>query len=728
MEYREFLKTKHPQLLCKGLELDDRNFHPKLFDFQRMAVQTALRKGRYALFHECGLGKTFQQLEWAQKIVEGYQRPVLIITPIAVGAQTIRDGAKFGIHAEKYSGSAAAPGIYITNYEQLDNIDCSQFYGVVLDESSILKNYTGKIKNKLIRDFEQTPFKLCCTATPSPNDLNEIGNHSEFLGIMPANEMRMRWFVRDEGMNNYRLKKHAKKDFYDWIGQWSSFIANPNELGFTQTSYDMPKLNIHEIQIETEIRQSEKLFNDITVNATNFNKELRLTLNERMARAAEIANNTPGQILIWCKLNDEADLLKSLIPGAVEVRGNEKIEIKEQKLLGFADGEFRVLITKPKIAQFGLNFQSCATQVFASLDFSFESFYQSVRRSYRFGQKNEVNIYCITTDTMQNVSTAINKKELMFNELRENVKMNDKESINLIPDYEKREFKTEFCHLINGDSCEEMRNIPDNSMDFSIFSPPFSNLFIYSDSSRDLGNSADNEEFFKHNEFILNELYRIIKPGRLVAVHSKDLAVYKNSGGYSGMYNFSGAYHNAMEKAGFKFHCRITIWTDPVLEMQRTKTQRLLYKQLRTDSSYSGVGMAEYLTIFRKWEGDENEWTPVNWINKDNTDLDKWQKWASPVWMDILRTDVLQTVNDSAPADEKHICPLQLSVIERAINLWSNPGETIFTPFLGIGSEVYEAIRLGRKGLGIELKDTYFNKAVENCKFAINEFQAPKLF
>jgi len=224
-----------------------------------------------------------------------------------------------------------------------------------------------------------------------------------------------------------------------------------------------------------------------------------------------------------------------------------------------------------------------------------------------------------------------------------------------------------------------------------------------------MGNCVSDEEFFEQQKYLLTELYRIMKPGRLVCVHSKDLARYKNSSGYSGMWDFTGEYHRAMESVGFKYHSKITIWLDPVLEMQRTKTQRLLYKQVTSDSSYTGIGMPEYITIFRKWEGDESEWEPITNKTKENFDLNTWQKWASPVWFDIKRTDVLNNYKGArSEKDEKHIAPLQLDVIERCIALWSNPGEVVFTPFMGIGSEVYEAVRMNRFGVGIELKESYF--------------------
>lgn len=722
MEYKDFIESKQKTIKEFGFDIDSSLLNNKLFDFQKHIVKIALKKGRYAIFADCGLGKTAMQLEWAFNVVLHTNQPVLILCPLAVSGQTIKEGEKFNISVRKYTNQNEA-GIYITNYEQLDNINCDIFSGVVLDESSILKNFTGVYKNLIIDKFKNTNFKLACTATPSPNDLNEIGNHSEFLDVMDANDMRMRWFVRDEGMNNYRLKGHADNDFYGWIASWASVLRKPSDIGYESKGYDLPNLNYYEYQIATQAKDNGKLFNDTSVNATEFNKELRLTIVPRLESVAKIVNDSNENFIIWVNQNEEEELLLKLIDGSIGVRGNEPSHIKEKKLLGFANNEFRVLITKKKIAQFGLNFQNCRNQIFAALDFSFEGLYQAIRRSYRFGQKEEVNIYIVTTDTMSNVLDSINKKQKEFDKMMNEItkQVNNKE-FRLKSDYIKREFKNDNCHIFNGDSCEIIKEIPDNSIDLSVFSPPFSTLFTYSDNIRDMGNCESDEQFFIQNEYLLKELYRIIKPGRLVCVHTKDLARYKNSSGYSGMWDFTGDYHRAMEKAGFKYHSKITIWIDPVLEMQRTKTQRLLYKQVTSDSSYTGIGMPEYITIFRKWDGNEDEWTPITNKTKQNFDLDTWQKWASPVWMDIKRTNVLNNFRGAKEEkDEKHIAPLQLDIIERCIALWSNKEETVFTPFMGIGSEIYQAVKMGRNGIGIELKESYYDLAVKNISSVSKE-------
>jgi len=727
MDYTEFLETKRKSVIKSGFECDELNNH--LFDFQKQIVKTALACGKYAIFAECGLGKTIMQLEWAHRVVLKTNKPVLILAPLAVSGQTINEGVKFEIKVEKYINQTE-PGIYITNYEQINNIDCSLFSGIVLDESSILKNFTGKYRILLTEQFNLTPYKLCCTATPSPNDFNELGNHAEFLNIMDNEDMRAKWFIRDEGMNNYRLKVHGKTDFFAWISSWATMLTNPADIGFDGSAFILPELKYIEHEIVTELKSTGRLWNGGIVNATNFNAELRRSMKERLTKAAEIANSTKDNYIIWIKLNEEGEYLKKLIPDAVEVTGSEDYEVKERKLLGFAKNEFRVLITKSKIAQFGLNYQNCHNQIFASLDFSFESLYQSIRRSYRFGQKSQVNIYIITTDTMENVTKSIERKETQFKDMQTEMNKNINSQVyGLLNEYDFKEVKEPDYWLMKGDSCIEIKRIPNNSVDLIIFSPPFSSLFTYSNYIHDMGNNDNHEAFFKQYSFLLKDLYRILKPGRIMACHTKDLAVYKNSSGYSGLYNFTGQHHAAVEAEGFKYHSKITIWTDPVLEMQRTKTQRLLYKQVTQDSTYSGVGLPEYVTLFRKWEGLEEDWQPVTNITKNNFPLDTWQKWASPVWFDIRRTDVLNNFHEGVgQGDEKHIAPLQLEVINRIVNLWSNENETVFTPFLGIGSESYVSVINNRKTIGIELKDSYFDVACRNVRNAnINKTQG-KLF
>jgi DNA modification methylase len=721
-DYLKFLETKKAKIIKSGFKIHESKLNAYLFDFQKHIVVKALEFGKYAIFADCGLGKTLMQLEWANQVNIKTKKPVLLLAPLAVSAQTISEGVKFGIPVTKYK-AGNNKGLLITNYEQLENIDVSIFGGVVLDESSILKNFTGKYKNLIIDIFKETPYKLACTATPSPNDLNEIGNHSEFLNILDSQDMRSKWFVRDEGMNNYRLKGHAKKDFYGWISSWATMITNPCDLGFDGTKYQLPQLEVIEHEIKTKVEDDTLLFNMGNVNATDFNRELRRTESDRLDKVIELVNSNSGQILIWVKQNREEEYLLKNIQEARAVRGSDSTDKKESTLLGFANNEFRILITKAKIAQFGMNFQNCNIQIFPSLDFSFESYYQQVRRSYRFGQKNKVQIHLIKTDTMENVGKKIEQKERQFLEMQQEMNRNiNTHTYGLLNEYQRKEFKTDDVLLIKGDSCIEIKTIHDNSVDLIVFSPPFSSLFTYSNYIHDMGNNENHDEFFKQYSYLLKDLYRILKPGRLMCCHTKDLGVYKNSSGYTGMYDFTGEHTKAVLNEEFKLHSKITIWCDPVLEMQRTKTQRLLYKTVTSDSTKTGIGMAEYITIFKKWDGsDESNWEPVTNLNKKNFPLDTWQKWASPVWMDIKRTDVLNNREGTDMGDEKHIAPLQLEVIHRLVNLYTNEGEVVFTPFLGIGSEIYKSVQNNRKGIGIELKDSYFETACKNIQNAMSK-------
>jgi hypothetical protein len=705
MNYQEFLQKKQKHHISSGFDAE--NLNSNLFLFQDFIVKRALKAGKYAIFADCGLGKTLMQLVWAEQVANHTNSPVLILAPLAVKGQTIKEAEKFGVDISN---------IEIWNYEQLDNLDCSKYSGIVLDESSILKNFEGQIKKLIIDNFKNTPYKLACTATPSPNDPMELGNHSEFLDVMSRNEMLAMYFVHDGGETaKWRLKGHAIKLFYQFIGSWAIMLNKPHDIGFTMEGYHLPFLNLIEHEIKTNKRDNGQLFNDAIISATNFNSELRLTKIERISEAAKLVNNSDENFIIWIKQNEEGEELRKLIPEAVEVKGSDSPEYKEKMLLGFANNEFRILITKTKIAQFGLNYQNCRNQIFASLDFSFEGLYQAIRRSYRFGQKNEVNIYLITTDTMANVKQAIDTKqkqfEIMQNEMSKAINANLKGHLMTSNNYDIEAESNEWYSIKRGDSVQLIKELKDESIGLSVFSPPFAELYTYSSHVEDMGNSKDYNEFLTQFSFLIKELYRVMMSGRNVSVHCMDLPIQKGKEGFIGLRDFSGMILRAFEDAGFIYASRITIWKDPVVEMQRTKALGLLHKQVKKDSTMSRVGIPDYVMIFRK-DGERNN--PVT-----NTDLsvDLWQKYASPVWMDIDYGNTLQGYRQGRDEnDEKHICPLQLDTIERLIHLYSNKGDTVFTPFMGIGSEIFQAVKMNRKGIGFELKESYYNLAKKNMQ------------
>lgn len=724
-EYIKFLESKQKSFENSGFHVEEADLNPLLFDNQKHVVRTALQKGRFAIFSAPGTGKTFMQLEWARHVCEYTKRPVLILCPLAVAGQTIQEGAHFGINVKKYN-CLDVSGICIANYEQIENIDMIAFSGIVLDESSILKNYEGATKNKIVDGFSQTPYKLACTATPSPNDPMELGNHSEFLNVMSRNEMLAMYFVHDGGdTSKWRLKGHCKQLFYDWCSQWCVMFSKPSDLGFEDDErYTLPPLNLIEKQIVTPKRANGQLFNETNISATDFNAELRLTKIERLEQVIELVNGSTKNFIIWIKQNEEGEYLRKMIPDALEVKGSDSPEWKEEKLLGFANGDFRVLITKTKIAQFGLNYQNCRNQVFASLDFSFEGLYQAIRRSYRFGQKEAVNIYLITVDTMQNVIQSIQDKERKFEEMQKAMTDAVNKNIHAVKKIKmKREsetVQTEFATLKLGDCVQLIQTVPDESVGFSMFSPPFAELYTYSDELEDMGNSKDYKEFMYAFGFLTNELFRVIQAGRNVAVHCMDLPIQKGKEGFIGLRDFSGMLLKAFDDAGFVYHSRVTLWKDPVTEMQRTKALGLLHKQIKKDAAMSRVGIPDYLLVFRK-PGDHQN--PVIHQDADPTKpnylpVDLWQRYASPVWMDIDYGDTLNKQEAREEKDEKHICPLQLQTIERAIHLWTNEGDIVLEPFGGIGSVPFKAVKMKRKAIAFELKKSYFDVMVKNVKSA----------
>lgn len=726
-KYYEFLETKKETIANSGFDVSETDMNPQLFPFQKYCVKRALKSGRFAMFEDCGLGKTFQQLEWSQQVIDHTDAPVIIIAPLAVVGQTIKEGERFGyVVTEMADNMDVAKGIYITNYENLDHIDPSIFSGVVLDESSILKNFIGKTRNALIDAFMHTPYKLCCTATPSPNDTTELCNHAEFLNVMSRSEMLAMYFVHDGGdTSSWRLKGHAAQSFWDFVSTWAVMLGKPSDIGFSDEGYILPELHYIEDFVETPKVDNGELFNTMAVNATSFHKELRRTKGIRLQKVAEIVNASQDNWVVWIGQDAEGQILRKLIPDAIEVKGSDSKQYKKEKLLGFANGDFRVLITKLKIASFGLNYQNCHNQIFASLDFSFEATYQGIRRSYRFGQQYDVNIHLITLDTMQNVKASFEEKQKAFNEMQRAMTVamarNINNQIKLVKMEVAQNYSSKHCDIRLGDCVQLIQQVPDESIGFSIFSPPFAELYTYSDKLEDMGNSKDYKEFFMAFNYLVKELYRVLWQGRDIAVHCMDLPIQKGKEGYIGLRDFSGMILQSFQDAGFIYHSRVTIWKNPVTEMQRTKALGLLHKQIGKDAAMCRVGIPDYLLIFRK-EGEHAH--PVHC----KIDVDTWQKYASPVWMDIDYSNTLNAAAGRADGDEKHICPLQLDTIKRAITLWTNEGDTVLTPFMGIGSEVYQAILMNRKGIGFELKDSYFAEAVKNIRRAENEVDAPNLF
>lgn len=410
-KYEDFLKSKQIVSSSKGLDVNPDDISDKLFDFQRDIVVWALKKGRCAIFAGTGLGKTLMQLEWSKHVGK-----VIILAPLAVSQQTVEEGKKFGISVNLCkSQDDVKDGINITNYERLDRFDFSAFDGVVLDESSILKSMTGKVRTQLIEVCRKVPYRLACTATPAPNDLMELCNHSEFLNVMSANEMLATFFVHDGGdTSKWRLKKHARKSFWEWVASWAVMLTNPEELGYDGRRYQLPKLSVYQHTVETE-KDVGLLFQAEALTLQERQAARRNSVEQRAEKCAGFVKD--GQWIIWCNLNSEADALARMIPEAVEVRGSDTPEKKEKAALDFASGKIRILISKPLIFGMGLNFQRCHQMAFVGLSDSFEQYYQSVRRCWRFGQEHPVDVHVITADTEGAVVANIENKERIFSEM-----------------------------------------------------------------------------------------------------------------------------------------------------------------------------------------------------------------------------------------------------------------------------------------------------------------------
>jgi len=735
MNYEEFLNNKKILIESIGFDINREEINPILFDFQKDIVRWAVKKGRCAVFLDTGLGKTFIQLEWARLL----KKQTLIIAPLSVAKQTIREAKKIGITVDYIrSQEEKNDTINITNYEMVNNFT-NDWEAIILDESSILKSLSGITKKKLIEKFNKIPFKLCCTATPAPNDFIELGNHTAFLGICSQQEMLSMFFINAnkehtfindgkiftrKGTNKsgqeWRLKHHAESKFFEWMAKWSITMTKPSDLGYEDDKFNLPPLNIEPIFIKTEYKPDSQLF-WTHLSGLRERAEIReKSINNKLDLIKNLINGNDEQWIIWCGLDKESKGVKVLLNGyCQEVKGGDKPEDKATSFEDFQDGKYKILITKAKIGGFGMNFQNANNMIFFGLNDSWETYYQAIRREWRFGQDKPVNVFIILSDKEREILQNINRKEAQNIRLKTNM-------IKLLKNYEeeelmgnpqiKEEYKEETIKKHNwtamlGDSAIRLKEIKDDSIDLSIYSPPFADLFIYSNSNHDLGNCRNWDQFFKQYAYILEEVLRVTKPGRLTCVHTSDIPAMGNRDGYIGLRDFPGEVIRVHEKLGWIFTGRCYIQKNPQAQAIRVKCKSLLFVQMNKDSSHSRPALIDQVLIFKK--PGENQ-VPITPVKSGELDNEKWISWAHGIWTDIQETETLQYYHARARDDERHICPLQLGTIERCIKLYSNPGETILTPFMGIGSEAFMAIKLNRKAIGIELKESYFKTAMEN--------------
>jgi hypothetical protein len=753
IDYLEFIEQKRLTVELSGFDVDVEDMNPALFDWQRDIVKWAIAKGKAALFEDCGLGKTIQQLEWARLVQSHTNQPVIIFAPLAVAKQSKAEGLKFGIDVNIVADqSDIVNGINVTNYHKLHHFSPDGLGGIVLDESSILKGMQGHYRRELTKFAKKIPYKLCCTATPAPNDLLELTNHADFLGIMQQKESFALFFTQDGNSTvKSRLKGHAHGDFWRWIASWSVAIRKPSDLGYDDNGFNLPALNMHE-----SIVAGKRLPGMIIRVEAQTMSERRAARRESLPRrcqiAADLVNGSDEQWVVWCDLNGESELLTKLIPDAVEVAGKHKEEHKENAMLSFAAGEHRVIVTKPTIAGFGMNWQNCHNMVFVGLSDSYEQMYQATRRCWRFGQTEDVDCHVVTADTEGAVVANIKRKEDQATKLFDEVvqHMTVYSDLNKTRGRDEMEYKErmeegENWKLYLGDSALTIDNLEDESVGLTVFSPPFPGMYVYTNSVHDMGNVKNNAEMIEQFSYLAEKILQKTIPSRSCAIHLTQGTMQKARDGHVGLKDFRGQVIEMMSRVGWIYYGEVCIDKNPQVKAIRTKDRGLLFKSLANDSANMHMALADYILQFRK-PGDNPD--PIRagisekygnlegWITQE-----EWIRWARPVWYGadflpegaddpnpIRETDVLNVRQARETNDERHLAPLQLGVIERCIKLWSAPGELVYSPFAGIGSEGYQAVRFRRRFVGGELKESYFNSAIENLKEAERVKEQKTLF
>lgn len=739
--------------------------------YQADVTNFGLAAGRWGCFLDTGLGKTLVELEWSEHARNASNGRALILTPLAVAQQIRREGERFGypVRVIREQGDAG-DGINICNYDRLHLLDPAAFGAVVLDESSILKDFQGKTFKALLAAFAGHRWKMLASATPAPNDHTELGQSVEWLGIMPASEMLMRWFTVDHGQTTkYRLRGHGEESFWDFVATWARMASHPRDLGHPEEGFDLPPLNVVRHSV-TGAADAAGLFGP-SLSATSIHDIKRQTASGRADVVAGIVAAADGRSWsVWCDTDYEQDAVTAALRSVIgperilDVRGGLAPERKESLLERFAaSDEPCVMVTKPSIAGWGLNWQHCSDTVFTGRSYSYEKWYQAVRRHWRYGQDRVVNVHLVIAEGEEIIGRALDRKARDHERMQTQMAAamgrlaSGAEPLLLKPyraEYSGRvpgwlpaqervaclaDSHGERYALYNGDCVNIMRQLPDASVDLSVYSPPFAGIFVYSDSAADMGNCASDEDFLRQYRFAAEELYRVTRPGRLAAVHCKDLRNLAGVTGRSGLRDFPGKLIAAHEASGWEFHSRITIWRCPVKQQATSKGSRLNYKDLMRDATFSMVGLPEYLLVFRRWpdnEAEEGMVVPVA-HRPETFPLSQWQEWASPVWGtgdgvadatlippavvwgyppagdEMDETDVLGS--EKGLRDEKHICPLPLDITRRVVRMWSNPGETVLSPYAGIGSEGKVSLEEGRRFIGAELKAGYFKQGAEWC-------------
>lgn len=828
MTYQEFLEQKIDVAPLVGLDVQADQISSALKPHQRDSVLWALRGGRRALFAAFGLGKTVMQLEWARIVAEMTGGQVLIVAPLNVRRE-FYDDATHILHqqppvyvktqAEAENLGARVP-VVITNYERVrdGDIDPRRFAGVTLDEAATLRSFGSKTYQVFLDKFKGVRYKLVNTATPSPNRYKELIHYAGFLEIMDTGQALTRWFKRDSTKaNNLTLYPGREREFWIWCASWGLFLQKPSDLGYSDEGYSLPPLEVryHRLQTDLSVAGSEpngqmKLMRDAAFGLRDAAREKRESIGARVAEAKRIIDEAPvdEHFVLWHDLEAERHALTAALPECVDIHGTMDLEERERRVEAFAYGETRLFATKKSLSGSGCNFQRfCHRAIFLGIDYEFNDFIQAIHRIYRFLQKEPVVIDIIYMDSEDEVLRALKQKWQQYNELTETMAgiireyglgTAAMESLKRTIGVERVEVTGEHYRAINNDCVEELKNWPDNSVDMILTSIPFGNHYEYSPSYNDFGHNPDDDAFFQQMEYLTPNLLRVLRPGRVAAIHVKDRILFGNATGL-GMPSVEPFHADTIahfRKHGFVFFGMVTIVTDVVRE--NNQTYRLGWTEQCKDGSKMGVGCEEYLLLFRKLPTDTSKAyadVPVK-KSKDAYTRAQWQidahgfwrssgdrlvtkaelqaapvsklqdlyrrysrqnvysyaehvalakqldadgrlpatfmvcapgSWTDSVWDDINRMRTLNT-SQRLKKRELHICPLQLDVVERAITRWSNPGDLILDPFGGLMTVPYMAVKMDRRGAGIELNSDYFRDGLGYLQEAEDARDVPTLF
>jgi superfamily II DNA or RNA helicase len=724
---------------------------PHLHEYQAFCAAFALARKRSALFLECGLGKTSISLAWASAIGGA----VAVCAPLAACYEYLDEAERFfpGIQIELLRGGRIdqwlrdPSGIGVmTHHAMIRERDLTKCRGIVTDESSILKSGDGAIAKGLKSSSTPLEYRLALSATPAPNDPTEYAAHATWLGHVKTDaEFRARFFVRDGKF--WRVKNHAAQEMPRWLSAWAVWMRDPASYGmscdaaipepFDQHIKAVPSAGGVDIQRDLlGIPLAGMTMSDrATLRRAMWSDDARM--DAVLEEVTEPSEGSPRPSIVWGRSNAHCDAMERAIRAAgvsvAQIAGKTGEDERVEILRRYRRGEIDCIVSKPKVIGHGVNLQRADLMVWAGYDESYEAQHQSIRRAHRQGREGSLRVVYIVSPDERGVMTSlatkaeqwdrlatIQEREMQRNLSIEVDRFKGGEGVSRVATAtteRKPTAESEWYTMHHGDCIEVMRDeMETDSMDLAVFSPPFAALFAYSSEPEDMGNCSEHDtgaEFGIHFRHFARELLRVMKPGRVVCLHLQQLVAFRASAGRKGLRDFRGGVVSTMETAGFHFYGEFVIPKNPQAAAIRTKSERLQFSQFKRDSLESSPCLNDYMLEFRK---------PGKQSAKVSNDVsnEEWIRWASGVWDDIRESDVLSGYRAARGGnDEKHVCPLQLEVIRRCVRLWSNTGETVFSPFAGIGSEPFVAIEQGRKGYGIELKTEYFDQAVGNCDMSV---------